>query len=393
MDNKNKIIIVIIVLALIILCGGLTFAYFTSQTNNESGSTIVVKGGTMTVVYAGGTGDIIVENIYPRDEEWANKTFTVTGNNSTELDMDYRLYLVTTSNDFNFGDLTYTISGTSTNASDTLIQKSEQKIPKNGELLLGSGIFKSNNATHSYSLKIYYKENNTNQNNGQGKNYTGYVRLNNGNVLTYDTLINLNNAVTSSESTAFNGPVSISQVESIVFNNTNTVPSNAIESWDAGEKQTGSIMAYILDEDNDGLYELYIGQSGTVKLGLNASYLFSNYNNINNLNVCNLDTSATTNMEGMFKKISTTSVEGLTKFNTSNVTNMSYMFSESSISLLNLKSFVIGDNTDISHMFLNSLATLGYVNGNIYDKVTSSTTDRSSQLSFKTFEKTTECNF
>ena len=391
MEKKNKLIIMAIVLALVVLCSGLTYAYFTSQTNNESGSTIVVKGGTMTVVYAGGTGDIVVDNIYPREEEWATKTFTVTGDNSTELDMDYRLYLVTTSNDFNFGDLTYTISGTSTNASDTLIQKSDQKIPKNGEVLLGSGIFKSKNATHSYSLKIYYKENDTDQNNGQGKNYTGYIRLNNGNVLTYDTLINLNNSMTSSDSTAFNGPVSIGQVESVVFNNTNTVPSNAIESWDAGEKQTGSIMAYTLDVDNDGLYELYIGQSGTVKLGLNANYLFSNYNNINNLNVCNLDTSATTNMEGMFKKISTTSVEGLTKFNTSNVTNMKYMFSESSISLLNLSAFKIGDNTDISHMFLNSLATLGYASNNNYSKLTSSTTGISSQLNFIRNERTIEC--
>ena len=351
MSNKNKIILVAIIFSLVVLFSGLTFAYFTSQTNNESGSTIVVKGGTMTVVYAGGTGDIIVDNIYPRDEEWATKTFTVTGNNSTELDMDYRLYLVTTSNAFNFGDLTYTISGTSTNASDTLIQKNDQKIPKNGEILMGRGIFKSNNATHSYSLKIYYKENNTDQNNGQEKNYTGYVRLNNGSTLAYDAVINSNSSTPMADTAAFNGPVSVGEIEKITFNNTNALPSNAIESWDAGESQTGSIVAYTLDEDNNNLYELYIGQEGKVKLGPNANDIFANYSKTTVLDVSNLDTSAVTSMQRMFLGCKAKSIVGLENFDTSNVTDMLGMFVMSSFTSLDLSSFDTSKVTDMRSMF------------------------------------------
>lgn len=45
MNKKQKIIVVVTIFALVLLCGGLTFAYFTSFTSSESGSTIATKGG------------------------------------------------------------------------------------------------------------------------------------------------------------------------------------------------------------------------------------------------------------------------------------------------------------------------------------------------------------
>ena len=41
MEKKNKIIIIAISFALVLLFSGLTYAYFTSATSSESGSTIV----------------------------------------------------------------------------------------------------------------------------------------------------------------------------------------------------------------------------------------------------------------------------------------------------------------------------------------------------------------
>ena len=355
MEKKQKLIILLIALSLVLVCTGLSFAFFTSISNNESASTIYAKGGRMSIKYANGSGNIVMENIYPREEAWVNKEFTVTGNNSTELDMEYRIYLKTTSNGFNAGDLTYSISGTSTNIGDKLVEKANQPLAKTGELLLGKGIFKSKTATHSYNLRIFYKEKNVDQNNGQGKSFTGYVSIDNGSSLAYDTLVTQTGS--SSDLPAFNGPITRSEVKTITFTSSSKVPANAIASWDAGEKQDGTIMAYLLNKDENGLYDLYISQDGKVVLGKNASGLFSGYNQTSSLDLTNLDTSNVTNMYEMFRNSKATSIKGLDNFDTSNVTDMSYMFQYSQATTLNLSSFDTSNVTDMSDMFQNSQAT------------------------------------
>lgn len=326
MNKKQKIIIITIILSLVLLFSGLTYAYFTSQTNNESGSTIVVKGGTMNITYANGSGDIIMENIYPRDKEWVNKTFTVTGDNTTELEMDYRIYLQTTSNSFNQKDLTASISGTSTNTEDTLVTKTDISIPVKGKTLLGRGVFTSKTATHNYSLKIYYKETGENQNNGQDKTYTGYVTLDSGNELSYDCLIEQEQTPSTTEISTFNSPYHRDQFESVIFNNTREVPSNALDSWDVSNNQNGSVMAYILDEDNDNLYELYIGQEGGVVANPNSARLFNYFTKVTKYDLTYFDTSKVTTMLLMFNKNFSLETIDISNFKTSNVTDLSALF-------------------------------------------------------------------
>ena len=354
MEKKQKLIILLITLSLVLVCTGLSFAFFTSISNNESASTIYAKGGRMSIKYANGSGNIVMENIYPREEAWVNKEFTVTGNNSTELDMEYRIYLKTTSNGFNAGDLTYSISGTSTNSGDKLVEKANQPLAKTGELLLGKGIFKSKTATHSYNLRIFYKEKNADQNNGQGKSFTGYVRIDNGSSLAYDTLVTQTSF--SSDLPAFNGPITRSEVKTITLTSSSKVPANAIASWDAGEKQDGTIMAYLLNKDENGLYDLYIGQDGKVVLGKNASGLFTGYNKTTTLDVSNINTSNVTNMRYMFQSTSATSIKGLDNFDTSKVTDMSDMFTFSKATTLDLSSFDTSNVTNMSSMFRYSKA-------------------------------------
>ena len=354
MNKKNKIIIITTIAAIIILCSGLTYAYFTSISNNESASTIYAKGGTMNIVYANGSGNIVMENIYPREEAWVNKEFTVTGNNTTDLEMEYNVYLMTSSNDFNLGDLTYSLSGTSTNADDFLSSKENQVIPKSGELLIGTGTFKSKSATHSYNLSIFYKDNGEPQNKGQGKNYTGYIKIINGNTVAYDALIDSKSGVSSS--LPFNGPIPKSEVQSINFKDNTSVPDNAITSWDASEKQNGSIMAYTLDEDNNGLYEVYVGQNGNVVLATNAKHVFTSFSNISTLDISNIDTSNVTNMNGMFQGSQVTTLD-LSGFDTSNVTTMVAMFALSRVKTIDLSSFDTSNVTNMERMFYLSKAT------------------------------------
>lgn len=181
MDKKQRIIIIVIVFTLVLLCGGLTFAYFTSLTSSESGSTIATKGGTMSIKYANGSGNIVLENIYPRSSAWVNKTFTVTGNNTTDLNMYYGISLVVDNNNFE-SYLSYTLTGTNTSNNGNLIPNTteNQKIFDGvGTYDLGVGSFnKATNAVHTYNFKIFFLDTGKEQNYAQEANFAAHLVIN-----------------------------------------------------------------------------------------------------------------------------------------------------------------------------------------------------------------------
>lgn len=69
MNKEQKLILITITILLMVLCTGFSFAFFTSISNNESASTLYAKGGTMNIKYANGSGNIIIDNIYPKSSE------------------------------------------------------------------------------------------------------------------------------------------------------------------------------------------------------------------------------------------------------------------------------------------------------------------------------------
>lgn len=181
MNKKQKIIVIITIFALVLLCGGLTFAYFTSFTSSESGSTIATKGGTMNIKYDNGSGNITLSNIYPRLSAWVNKTFTVTGNNTTDLNMYYGISLVVDNNNFE-NYLSYTLTGTNTSNNGNLIPNTteNQKIFDGvGTYDLGVGSFtKATNAVHTYSFKIFFLDTGKEQNYAQEANFAAHLVIN-----------------------------------------------------------------------------------------------------------------------------------------------------------------------------------------------------------------------
>ena len=97
-------------------------------------------------------------------------------------------------------------------------------------------------------------------------------------------------------------------------------------AWDVSEAQNGSIMAWYTTNSN-GTYKVYIGSNETIYANPDSSYLFANIG-------CSDRGTAT-------EKI--TNIELL---NTSNVTNMSHMFSEMGYEVMT--SLDLGDNFDTS---------------------------------------------
>ncbi len=190
-------------------------------------------------------------------------------------------------------------------------------------------------------------------------------------------------------------------IENLTIKNNNEIPTNAIESWDASSKKNGSIMAYVLDENNNGMYELYLGQNGGVLAPPNSSLLFAGFastlteikglenlntsnvttmelmffecSQVTNLDISSFDTSNVTNMNRMFKWCESLTSLTLGKVNTSNVTDMVSMFEScESLTSIDVSGFDTSKVTDMSGMFYlcNSLTSLD-VSGFDTSKVTS----------------------
>lgn len=126
----NKVLRITILIALLLLIFGISYAYFTANiSGSESSTTISVNAGTMEITFSGGL-DITMNNIYPRDEVWGTKNFTVTGNSTTILPMYYSLSLVVETNTFVNNDLKYILLFTNTGSNgDALIPVGMQSIP------------------------------------------------------------------------------------------------------------------------------------------------------------------------------------------------------------------------------------------------------------------------
>ena len=192
MRYKNYLVLYITGLFLVLLCGGITYAFFTAPTQSEGASTIYAKGGTMNIKYANGSGNITLSNIYPRETEWVNKTFTVTGNNTTDLNMYYQVNLVIDNNTFVYESgynvklaygLSYILTSTNTsnNGFEIPSNTDKRKIGQDS-FSLGTGYFtKGSNQIHTYNLKIYFDDNDIYDNEFQEANFAAHLTIDNTN--------------------------------------------------------------------------------------------------------------------------------------------------------------------------------------------------------------------
>ena len=96
----------------------------------------------------------------------------------------------------------------------------------------------------------------------------------------------------------------------------------------------------------------YINNKPTISM----TYMFSN-SKASSIDVSGFDTSYVIDMNNMFASSQATTISGLNNFNTSNVTNMRYMFNTSKVTTLDLSNFNTSKVTNMSSMFKQSSAT------------------------------------
>ena len=103
MYNKEEQIKVYVmigtIIMLLVIFSGITYAFFSASNNKGSTSIISATSGKMTINYADGKSDLLVsKDIQPSNTILVNKTFTLTGTNTTSgLAMPYKVGLKYTS--------------------------------------------------------------------------------------------------------------------------------------------------------------------------------------------------------------------------------------------------------------------------------------------------------
>ena len=176
--KKQKRVMIYVMIISLICVVGVSYAFFTAGMSSETSTTVRADAGTMKITYSGGA-NINLAGIYPKDDVWATKTITVTGNNTTDAEMYYKLTLVVDSNTFKTDDpLQYELVSTNTSTNGDIIPNISKTDLTENSIELGSGHFvKANNAKHTYLLKIYYPKKATSQNANQGASFSAHVEI------------------------------------------------------------------------------------------------------------------------------------------------------------------------------------------------------------------------
>ena len=171
----------------------------------------------------------------------------------------------------------------------------------------------------------------------------------------------------------FGGTISKGNVERIYFVDHENVPTGAT-MWDASVEGNYAITAWAVDDDQNGLQEVYIGaNNGKISLPANLSSLFYYYGALKSVDFNNVDASNVTNMYQMFYYCNVLNEVNFSNFDTTNVTNMSYMFIYcSALTEIDLSSFETSNTTSMSYMFFGTKPEIIKLNNATFANLTSS---------------------
>ena len=252
-----------------------------------------------------------------------------------------------------------------------------------GVMSLATGTM-STSETTNYRLRMYVDEDYNPQGDGGGLSFS--VKINAyGKVKEAPTGSKIKSYITQDTTglpqTDFHADDYRSKITTITTKKDNIVPATATENWDISEAGDGSAMAYVEDDGSgNSTYKVTIGGKGGIianesmisyfsgfdkmtSIDLSAldtsqvtdmSYMFSECNGLTSLDVSKFDTSQVTNMDYMFKSCNGLTSLDVSKFDTSQVTTMTWMFAEcSSLTSLDVSKFDTSKVTNMSYMFYN----------------------------------------
>ena len=135
----------------------------------------------------------------------------------------------------------------------------------------------------------------------------------------------------------------ITEIEFVDLNKLSAPSVNGETSWDVSEAQDESVIAWLSGA------KLYIGGKDGVKGNINSSYMFHNFQNLTSINFNNnFDTSNVEKMNLIFSDSIKLNILDVSSFNTSKVTDMSFMFGGEYSTRMSLKEIKGLENFDTS---------------------------------------------
>ena len=203
----------------------------------------------------------------------------------------------------------------------------------------------------TYTLKLWLDENVTMEDDVMNKNLIGKISVTGVIDDNYDARGTM---MAYKQYEAFWSLKYQNTITKIVFEPEMHSKENVIESFNLSENSDGSVMGYLVpNENNASKYTLYIQSEGGVKAPSNSRMLFESFYYLESIEGLEyFDTSNVTNMSGMFRSNINLINLDLSNFDTSNVTNMSGMFQGSNhITNLDVSHFDTSNVTNMSGMF------------------------------------------
>jgi len=340
--NKNHKIILIVISILLLFCVtiGISYAYW--QITHKQKNANIINSGCFEVTFEETGSDITLTNAFPISNQkgLALTPYKFKIKNTCTIDSEYYVTLNSfgeTSTLLNENSIKYAFDfSTKTSPTPKILGDS----PENSE----TSNIDINNLIKSYYLKggylraleeiefsLYLWVDQDAPMSEMNKKFASKIYITNVATDEAPLIANLRMATSGWSSTDYlNGPLTKDSIEKLEFVSSNKVPDDAIGSWDVSAQQNGGIMAWYYDTDSNDKYEVYIGQKDGVIANSDSSYLFENLTELKKINLSNLDTSNVTDMSYMFYYTGETSsvftLDLGENFDTANVTDMSYMF-------------------------------------------------------------------
>ena len=378
MDKKRQLLLSIgLVLILVLMIVGISYAAFKFTGEGKKLNTITT--GAITMEYEESTNTISMTGALPTTDatgkvrltageyfdftikssiqgnaniNWEIAAEDITASSAKKMDgKNIKLYLTKLNGDKEEEVMAPKVYSATTSANTKTGRPS-------GVMSLATGTMSASETTN-YRLRMYVDEDYNPQGDGGGLSFS--VKINaygkvkeaptGSKIKAYMTQADLENG--NHPQTDFHADDYRSKITTIITKNDNIVPATATESWDISEAGDGSVMTYVEDDGTgNDTYKVTIGGKGGIIANESMVWYFADFNKMTSIDLSSLDTSEVTNMGYMFIRCSSLTSLDVSNFDTSKVTAMYAMFEDcSSLTSLDVSNFDISKVTAIYGMF------------------------------------------
>ena len=338
--KKESIVLSVILLCLILIAVGMSYAFL--KTSFFGAKTSVLKVGSLSLILDETSGNAItVEDgtpMYDSEGVKQDNYFTFALKNNGVIDSAYTIYLE--DQPLDNGDIRVGQSYVHYN-----LEKDSSVLPAKaleGDQAIDKGIIKKNQ-TINYKMRLWFASDIPQSE--ENKVFKAKLNI----VGSQNTRMMATNN--------YNGDLwnrKQSTVTKIVFQDSINKIDGESESWDISSAKNKTVMARLVPNTDDTTTNtLYIQGDGGVIANYNSNYLFCDFSKLTEIeNINLLDTSQVTNMSWMFANHSSLMSLDLSNFDTSQVTDMSFMFNGcSNLTSLDLRNFDTSKVTTMEEMF------------------------------------------